>query len=230
MFYMTFNGQSTNEYGVKVTTRPNIPAPIMRGEYIDIAGRDGSLFQTDGTYENIEIDVALNFLRTQNSVGDLFRRVKAWINGAGILRFSDDTDIFYKVKYSGISSATRRSRYGEDLIATFICEPYQYYNAGTAEITPGGALLNPGFTAHPIYKITGSGTATLTVNGNTFTAVIAQNIVIDTDLMVSYREGGALVNSDVTGDYDDLYLKPGENTISLSNGFSLSVIPNYRSL
>lgn len=230
MFYMTFNDISNEDLGVKVTTRPDIPAPTLRGEYIDIAGRDGSLFQSDGTYENIEISVALNYVRPQNNVGDMFRRLKAWINGSGVLRFSDDTDIFYKVKYSGISANARRTYFGAELTATFICDPFQYYNSGTAEIEPSGTLLNPYYLAKPIYKILGSGTATLTVNGNEFVSNFSGNIIIDTDLMIAYSENGTLLNANTSGDYDGLYLLPGDNAISVSSGYTLKVTPNFRSL
>lgn len=211
-------------------TRPSIPAPALRGDYIQVAGRDGSLFQTDGTYENIEIAVQLNYFRPPNEWGDTYRRLKAWINGPGVLRFSDDSEVFYKVKASGISAMERKSRFGAVLEAVFICEPFQYHDSGTAELTPEMARFNPYYTARPIYYITGNGTATLTVNGYPMTAIVGGNLTIDTDRMIAYRDNGTLENTSVTGDYDDLILNPGENTITITNGFTLKVRPNYRSL
>ena len=59
------------------------------------------------------------------------------------------------------------------------------------------------------------------------TATVGQNLTIDTEKMLAYREDGELQNTGVTGDYGDLYLLHGENEISISEGFSLSVIPNW---
>lgn len=230
MFYLTFNDINNRTLGIEVTTRPSIPAPEMRGEYIQVAGRDGSLLMTDNTYENIEIPVNMNFLSPRFKWGDAYRRAKSWLHGPGILRFSDDADVFYKVKACGISSTDRVAKNGGYIEAIFICDPFTYYNSGTIEVTPEEARFNPYYTARPIYRITGNGTATLTVNGNTMTANVGQNITIDTDKMLSYRADGALRNTQVQGDYDDLILLPGVNTISITNGFTLTVQPNYRAL
>ena len=68
---------------------------------------------------------------------------------------------------------------------------------------------------------------TLTVNGNEMTANVGQNLTIDTDLMIAYRQDGTLQNTAVTGDYEDLYLVPGDNVISITSGFDLKIIPNW---
>ena len=230
MFYFTFNNRNNVTLGVEVATRPSIPAPQLRGEFVQIAGRDGSLFETDGSYENIEFPILLNYFRPPNEWGNTYRQVKAWLRGGGILRFSDDSDVFLKVKYCGVSEFERKTRYGANIEATFICDPYTYHDSGTAEMTPNEARFNPYDLAKPIYKITGNGNATLTVNGNRMTALVGGNLTIDTDLMLSYRNNGQDESTTVDGDYEDLYLLPGENTISITSGFTLKVIPNYRSL
>lgn len=230
MYYFTFNGLSSRDLGVAVTTRPAIPAPQMRGDYIDIAGRDGSLLQTDGTYENIEIEIEINYIRPPHEWGDTYRRIKSWLKGAGVLRLSDDPDVFYKVIACGVNGVERRGKWGQELEAVFVCEPFQYLNSGTKEMTAQEASLNPYHTAKPIYKITGTGTARLTVNGNVMTALVGGNLTIDTDLMIAWRDNGIAENTSVTGDYAGLWLNNGVNTIAISSGFNLVVIPNYRSI
>ena len=71
---------------------------------------------------------------------------------------------------------------------------------------------------------------TLTENEKSMTANIGQNITINTDVMLAYREDGTLQNTSVTGDYENLYLAEGDNTISVTDGFKLTVIPNWREL
>lgn len=89
---------------------------------------------------------------------------------------------------------------------------------------------NPYDICHPIYKITGNGICTLTVNGKAMKATVGQNLTIDTERMIAYRKDGTMMNTSVSGDYEDLYLKPGENEISITQGFTLTVIPNWRRL
>ena len=68
----------------------------------------------------------------------------------------------------------------------------------------------------------------LEVNGNRMTANVGQNLMIDTDRMVTYRQDGTLQNTAVSGKYEDLYLKEGEIHIEISAGFDLKIIPNWR--
>ena len=60
--------------------------------------------------------------------------------------------------------------------------------------------------------------------------LVGQNVTIDTELMIAYRMDGTMENTSVTGDYEDLYLKPGYNEIEITEGFEAKVIPNWRSL
>ena len=90
--------------------------------------------------------------------------------------------------------------------------------------------FNPYYISHPDYIITGEGVCVLTVNGKSMRANTGQNLTINTDLMIAYRLDGTMQNTAVTGDYQDMYLKEGDNQISVSSGFVLKVIPNWRSL
>lgn len=89
-------------------------------------------------------------------------------------------------------------------------------------------LYNRYFLSHPVYKITGEGVCTLTVNGKTMVANVGQNLTIDTERKLSYRLDNTIMNTSVTGDYDDLYLLKGKNSIAITSGFRLKVIPNWR--
>ena len=51
--------------------------------------------------------------------------------------------------------------------------------------------------------------------------------MIDTDKMLTY-ESGEMKNTLLTGDYEDLYLLPGENKIEAPKEFEIMVSPNWR--
>ena len=48
--------------------------------------------------------------------------------------------------------------------------------------------------------------------------------------MIAYRTDGTMQNTSLTGDYEDLYLIEGENKVSITSGFVLKIIPNWRYL
>lgn len=226
-----FNNVSCWDMGAAVATRPSIPAPERRGEFVEIAGRDGALLVSDGTYENIEIEVALNIVRRQDKVMQSYRVIKNWLNGSGELTFSDDADIFYRVKAVGITDFERRARIGADIEATFICDPFAYYYSGKQQYPYNEAQLNPYYTANPLYHIAGEGVCYLTVNGNVMGANIGGNLTIDTDRRLAYRDDGMLRNASISGaSYEDMVLNNGQNVITITDGFTLTVTPNWRSI
>ena len=54
--------------------------------------------------------------------------------------------------------------------------------------------------------------------------------MIDTERMIAYRTDGTIQNTAVMGEYEDLYLQEGDNEILATDGFEISIIPNWRVL
>lgn len=231
MFSITFNGTTNEAHGLKVARRPSVPAPQKRASLITVPGRDGALIETDGAFDPIQIDIELNYTGADTALGAKFRAAKAWLQGSGNLAFSDDAEVFYKVLAMGITSHDRRAKNGADIVASAICEPYTYIVAGQTAKTTKGTVTNNYALSKPIYTITGNGTAKLTVNGNKLTCIVGQNMTIDTEKMMAYRQDGTVQNSQTSGaSFEDLWLKPGSNTIALTSGFTISWVPNWRAL
>lgn len=228
-----YNEVAARDIGVMVVRRPSIPSPVRRISEITIPGRDGSLIVGEGTYEDILISVDLNYMSPSNEWGAVFRKIKKWLlgKGSGRLFLSDDMAFFFKVKNVEIGENERTSKRIGVITPTFTCDPYIYLNAGTIPIeqtTP--TILNLYSLSKPIYIVTGTGECKLWVNGNIMTANVEGNLTIDTDLMIAYKEDGTIQNTKVTGDYEGLYLKEGENDLTINNPFSLQIIPNWRTL
>lgn len=232
MYDITYNGIAAVEYGVRVIERPDIPAAKKQITEIEIPGRDGVLIETDGTYDDIEIKVSLNYMTEKELWAQVYRDIKRWLlsDGKRELQFSDDLDYFYKVKHVEVGESSRISKCIGVITPTFLCEPFSYLISGKYEHDLEEVLYNPYHTAHPIYKIAGEGVCTLTVNGKEITANVGQNLTVNTELMLAYREDGTIMNTSVSGDYQDLYLQSGENEVSISAGVELKVIPNWRCL
>lgn len=230
MYNITFRGEDCTEYGVIPERRPSVPAPEIRVTETEIPGMDGYLVENDDTYGAITIPVEFNFLVPQDEWMETYRKAKRWLSGSGWLILSDDPDYWYKVYHCNISDTERTTRRLGRFTAEFVCYPYTFLADGQNQYDISGAKDNPYMISHPTYIITGTGECTLTVNGNTMTANVNQGITIDTDRMIAYNSSMVNQSSLVSGNYEDLYLIEGENNISITTGFTLKIIPNWRTL
>lgn len=229
LYDIEYNGIRGQTIGVAVTERPSVPAPQPRGTFVEVAGRDGSLFVTDGTYDDISIPVSLNFIRAQEFWHDTYRHCKNWLTGSGILRQSDDAGWHYKVKQCAITSHERVTLMGGTLEATFVCNPFQYTDGGDAFMNVDQVLNNPYYKAQPVYKLEGYGTCELIVNDTTCNVEVSGITIIDTEKCLTYTQG-VMSNTSIDCDYESLELITGLNEISVASGFTLTIAPNWRSL
>lgn len=232
MFYFTLDGEPSFRHKITVAYRPDFPAPEPRYTDTQVPGRDGALTEFDGTYSDIPVDVEMNYITNPQNWHAAWREVKRYLLKGGIreLRFSDDLSFYYKCKKIVLGTNEREFRHTAAFTATFTLAPYEYLTDGKERYPYQVCAFNRYELCKPIYFITGEGMCTLTVNGNEMTANVGQNLTIDTDLQLAYRTDGTLQNTEVTGNFDELYLLPGENTISVTDGFDLKIQPNWRCL
>ena len=88
------------------------------------------------------------------------------------------------------------------------------------------------FVSKPVITINGTGTINLEVNGYEVLVInlgdSANSVTIDTANMEAYNQNTSqLMNRDVTGDYDNLYLNAGKNIISWTGTITQIQIQNY---
>lgn len=230
MFFTEFKGERDVDHHAITVRRPSIPAPEERIEEIEVPGRNGTLISRDGLYGNIVIPVEFNFMSSPGDWQEVYRKIKRWLSGSGELRFSDDADMFYKALFCKITDTERTSRRIGNLTAEFTCQPFCYFESGKQEMLLEPTLYNPGWVCEPTYRILGEGVCTITVNGNQFKANVGQEVIIDTERQISYKSDGQMLNADVTGDYTELWLNPGDNVLSASSGFTVIITPMWREL
>lgn len=239
-FHVTYNGITDTAVGVHATTRPPIPAARENIQYFTVPGRDGTLTIKDGTVEDIVIQVDFSYTAYPDAWQDIAYAARDWLLGhnSATLRFSDLTGIFYKVKSVEVSDNLRQLKKIGTFSAYFTCEGYQYLDSGLEPISQGNLfnLNNQWAKSHPLYRISATydGTCSLTVNGKTLKATIAQNLTIDTDLMMAYRTDNKIIMNTalIMGnlDYKDFWLPRGSNNIGITSGYTLQVVPNWRRL
>lgn len=228
-YFVEYNGVKNSDVNI-YATRPNIPAAIRKNTVYKLPGVDGDLYGHEDAVEDITIDVKFGFFGPPDKWMDMFRGAKKWLltKLSGKLVFSDDPEFFYKVKTVSINTATRTVKTIGEFTASFVCEGYQYLKSGAYECGMDDVKYNPYSLSKPVYRITGEGMCNLVVNGKTMTANVGQEIIINTDTMLAYRSNGTLQNTLISGDYENLWLVQGENTVSITSGFALSIIPNWR--
>lgn len=230
MYSIFINRLNLAAIGFMITQRPDMPAPQRRFKEIEIPGRDGTLTIDEGTYDDIDLKVELNYVSHPDRWHERFRQIKMILRDAkgAQLRFSDDQGYFMKIKKCSLGTNERVLRVGGKMKATFTLDPFFYAESGLSEIHSWQTIMNNFDLSQPVYRITGEGMCTLTVNGKTMKANVGQNLIIDTSLRLAYRTDGTIQNTSVSGSYEDLYLLPGLNNLSLSDGFSMAVQPNWR--
>lgn len=233
MFNLFYNGKTLADYPIKVVNRPSIPTSVENITEFKVGGNDGKLLVKEGTYQDIDIIIEFVYLADNEFVfNEVLREVKKWLysDGDNRLIFSDDSEFFYKVKKVVVSKNARTNIETGNFSVTFTCEGLQYSIAGAEYMPVEDVLYNSYDICHPVIRIEGEGVCQLDFNGKTFIANVGQNITIDSDRMISFKDDGTLQNTLVNGDYNDLWLKSGKNDISVTEGFDVLIKPNWRCL
>lgn len=225
-YYILYNDNTNIDVNLSITDRPSKPAPEMEYETVKVPG--GKTLYREKGYKDIEIPVSFNFMSKYTWDKD-FRIIKKWllfkINNK--LKFSDDLEVYYKVNKVTIDTPERVMKKIGRFNVTFTCEPYVYIDEEEMELSE--IIYNDYLISKPIYRIVGEGYLTLNINNKIIKANVGQELIIDTEKGLCYREG-IVNNVALEGKYEDMYLLEGENTLSWTDGFKVYVTPNWRCL
>lgn len=230
---ITFKGTSSATFPLTITEPPQvIHAEVITEEY-QIPGRDGVLYGANPYRASAKISVKMALKTSQTITSNVsayktaYRQVMQWLQGTGKLVIGDSQDSYYEVQKIEISTDQRIVlQYGE-LEVTFTVYPFEFLNTGDSAVSAYSSLNNTGDECSPLYEITGTSSGSLTVNGHTMT-FSANNGKLNIDIRrkIAYDANGANKNSVLSGDYDDMRLQHGTNSISVSGG-SLRVYPKW---
>lgn len=230
--YIILNGISSNTIsGLLISTLPSISKPKIRTQTKEIDGRDGDIVTKLGysAYDK-EIEIGLYGNYDTDEVIEYF-------NSEGTIVFSNEADKYYNYQILEQIDFKKLIRFKTAKVRLHV-QPFKYsavegirtYNiTNQDEITINN---NGNYTAKPVITIAGSGTINLSVNGYEVLVIelgeTASTITIDTANMEAYNQNTSqLMNRSVTGDYDNLYLNAGKNTISWTGTITQIQIQNY---
>ncbi|WP_276814038.1 hypothetical protein [Faecalibaculum rodentium] len=231
MFDVIINDRSTNALGLSATSYPLIPAPEKKYIASTVLNRDGALYRDMGTYEDIKLSIPFNFYTMTRQWGTYLREFQSLIQNARELMFSDDQQVFWKVKKARMTEIERVTPQIGRVKAEFTLDPHTYVVAGKWHYQDLSEVeYNLYAECCPLYLVSGNGSGTLTVNGHQVSFIASGLLYLDTDKEIAYDRENRNRNASISGQYRGLRLQPGQNSISVSDGFSLAVIPNWRVL
>ena len=217
MNYIIINGKkSTLINGLIITSLPPITKPKIRYTAEEIDGVDGDVINKlgYGAYDKtFEIGLSYNY-----NVDDVIE----YFNTEGKITFSNEPDKYYNFTTLNQIDFEKLIRFKKAKITIHV-QPFKYSNIESTKdytFTESNQSLvvrnNGNIYSKPIITIFGSGAIELSLNGiQVFTISLTGAMVLDTQSQNAYDPSTkAFLNRYVTGDFKNLYLSVGKNTIS----------------
>ena len=227
---ITFKGVTSSNYALTITTPPSIIHPELFTEEYTIPGKDGTLYGVSPYRGSAQIIVTMALVKKgfTNNVADYiteYRKVRSWLQGTGKLKIGDAPDSYYEVQKVSITGDERTVVQYGTIQVTFVVYPYEFLDSGDTGVA-GGTIVNNNDICSPLYKIVGTGSGTLSVNGKSMTYTVNGTLYIDTRRYIAYDGSNTNKSNSIAGDYDDLKLIHGNNSVAATAG-TLTVYPKW---
>ena len=224
--------------GLTVIEPPKIEHSKILGDEYVIPGRNGSLFaqEADRYRSNATVTVKFALYKpgyesgyTNDSYYTTLKEVRKWLSGTGKLMLDDASGVYYEVQKVEITTDEKTTvNYGiiEALFTVYPCEFKSTATVANYQIGISGTYsfsLSTDFS-EPLYKVqTGSSGGKVTINGKDITVAASETFYIDVRRRIAYS--GTTNKSDkLSGDYADMVLKNGNNTITTDAGMTFTIV------
>lgn len=227
--YVIINGvNSTTINGLAINEMPPITKPSIRTNTEEIDGRDGDIVTRLG-YSAYDKEMTIGLYGSYD-----LDAIMSYFNQSGTIIFSTESDKYYNFEILEQIDYEKLLKFKTATI-TMHCQPFKYeVNETPITLSSGNnTVKNKGnIYAKPIIYIKGSGTITVSLNGNQIFSLdlgtTTSEMTIDIEKLEAYDPSdNSLLNRKVTGDYDDFKLEVGNNTINLSGTITTANITMY---
>ena len=229
MNYVILNGaKSTDIKGLLIQSLPPISKPLMRTSIEEIDGSDGDIVTKLG-YAAYDKDMLIGLYGDYN-VDDVIQ----FFNSEGTVTFSNEPDKFYNYQIIDQIDFERLIRFKQATVK-FHVQPFKYsavdylYTFNVGDVNEFSIYNRGNTVSRPKITIYGSGTVNLSINGTELFVInlgTAEYITLDSAKMNAYK-GNILMNRSVVGNYDDLVLGIGQNTISWTGDVTQVDVENF---
>lgn len=242
----TFDGVSSETYGVIVSGTQTFVSPERDVEYIEVPGRNGTLLLDNGRWHDVDIVypcLLLNDFKTD------FPAFRAWLMskvGKFVLTDTYDTTHFRRASFrGGFEPETAIRMTAGKFEVVFRSQPQLFLNSGNSYQTigsSGSTITNPtNFVSLPVIRVTFSSATrngTVTVGGKTITitGAGASPLYIDCEGQnATYLSGGNIAvnqNSKISltsGEFPSLPV--GNSVVSWTGNISsVAILPRWWTL
>jgi predicted phage tail component-like protein len=230
--YIILNDVSSRSIqGLLISELPPISKPQQRIQTETVDGRDGDIVTPLGfaAYDKL-VKISLTYDYDIDDIIEFF-------NSSGKVIFSNEPEKYYKYAIYKQIDFESLIRFKTAKV-NFHVQPFKYSDTETIKTFnftgSNGSLSirnNGNIYSRPTLKITGSGVINLFINGVqllNITLNTNETIIIDAETMnATSADGSTLLNRRVIGDYDNIKLKIGSNTVSFNGTISKILIDNY---
>lgn len=230
--YITINGvSSTTKAGLIISELPPIVKAPKRVLQEAVDGRDGDII-TDlgyGAYDK-PLKIGLSGSYDVDSIIQYF-------NQEGVIIFSNEPDKYYRFNIYEQIDFNRLLRFKTADVNIHV-QPFKYkvnespVNA-TIGISPNSVTVtNAGnIYSKPLIKIVGAGAVALSINGTELLNIdldeLGETIFIDSETLNAYDTNGDFMNRQVVGNYDNIKLNTGANTVTVTGAITALQITRY---
>lgn len=236
--FLIFNNVDTRDLGVHIEELPIVPRAERMVEFVEVQGRNGYLVNDFNVYNPIDYDVTFKIKDTTK-----INQIKKIFNGQGILKLSNQPNVYYKATIINQIDFTRVIRTYQECLISFKLQPFGYLlNNNPITITSENTIENPcNVYSQPTIKAFVNRTQSNNGNGNIYINeetiaikdVESGEIILDCELEECFRLGSdglyKNMNSHMIGEF--ICLNVGDNTIRFDGAVTkLEVIPNFRCL
>lgn len=176
MGIITFNGASSDDYGIRVEKCPDYNSAERKVEFISVEGRNGDLVRDTGAYNNVTQTYEVYFGDDSATFQELSSAVSRWLLGSrGYCRLEDDyfPDVYRLAVYNGMIQNRNFMNMKGRSVLKFNCKPQRFLKSGEQwqSIASGSSFTNDYMPCYPVFEIRGNGTVsygstTITVSNN----------------------------------------------------------------
>lgn len=230
--YFIINGKSSNSIrGLIVSELAPIKKAQVRTLIETVDGRDGDIVTPLGysAYDKpVKIGLSVNY--------DIDEIID-YLNSEGTIVFSNEPDKYYRFSVYNEIDFERLIRF-KTASVVFHVQPYKFstlekeLSFEISESPESISIYNAGNVySRPTFYITAEGIVSVSLNGSEILEIDfgedEQTIKIDSEAMNAYYSDDTLANRIVSGNYDNIKLNKGWNTITLSGSVSELSVRNY---
>ena len=225
---VTLNGVSSSTItGLLIQELPPIAKPPIRTEVEEIDGRDGDII-TELGYGAYDKEFTIGLFGNFD-----INEIIAFFDSKGTVTFSNESDKYYRYQIIEQIDFERLAHFRTATVKMHV-QPFKFSTTETTRtLTAAGTVTNAGnIVARPTITFTGTGDVTIKLNGeDILTLALGETstaLTIDAEAQEAYiGTTDTLANRQVDGDYENIKLNVGSNTIAWTGSLTSIAIDKY---